>query len=63
MKKIILLMTILILSSCSKTDCNEEMARLEKLRSEGWQNCNGSKACIDKIESDYQKKVNDLDCD
>lgn len=63
MKKIILLLTMMILSSCSKIDCNEEMAKLEKLRVQGWQNCNGSKACIDKMESDYNKSVSELDCD
>ncbi|WP_433834646.1 hypothetical protein [Flavobacterium anhuiense] len=62
MKKLLLLLCIIVLSSCSKTDCNEEMSKLEKLRSQGWQNCNGSKACIDKIESDYKRQVDKLDC-
>jgi len=63
MRKVLLLLFIVVLSSCSKTDCNEEMAKLEKLRAQGWQNCNGSKVCIDKIESDYNKQVSELDCD
>lgn len=63
MRKIFLLICVVVLSSCSKTDCNEEMKNLEKLRSQGWQHCNGSQACIAKIESDYSKKVNELDCD
>jgi len=63
MKKLLLLLSIVILYSCSKNDCNEERTKLEKLRSQGWQNCNGSKACIDKIESDYSKQVAKLDCD
>lgn len=63
MRKVFLLLFIIALSSCSKTDCNEEMAKLGKLRMQGWQNCNGSQACIAKIESDYTKRVNELDCD
>ncbi|RVT78546.1 hypothetical protein EOD40_04745 [Flavobacterium sufflavum] len=63
MRKILLLFFALIVLSCSKTNCDEEMARLEELRTQGWHNCNGSKACWDKINSDYNKKVNELDCD
>lgn len=63
MRKILLLLLIVVLCSCSKSDCNEEMKKLEESRSQGWKNCNGSQACIAKIESDYNKKVNELNCD
>lgn len=62
MQKILLGCLILFISSCSKTDCNEEMLKLEKLRIQGWQNCNGSKSCNDKIESDFNKRVKELNC-
>tara|TARA_R110002124_G_scaffold200960_2_gene367527 strand:- start:1048 stop:1239 length:192 start_codon:yes stop_codon:yes gene_type:complete len=63
MKKALFVLVILLITSCSKTNCNEEMAKLQTLRSQGWQNCNGAKACTEKIEADYSKRVNELDCE
>ena len=62
MKKITLL-TFLFFVSCSQKNCDEEMTKLLELRTKGWQNCNGSAACIKKIESDYQAHVDKLNCD
>ncbi len=63
MKKSILSLLFLFLISCSQKNCDEEMAKLSELRSKGWQNCNGNAACIKKIESDYQARVDKLNCD
>lgn len=58
MRKIILLLLLLSFSiSCSKDDCDAQRTELENLRSQGWTNCNGSSACIKKIEEDYQKRL------
>lgn len=63
MKKILFTISTLFLISCSNENCSEEMVKLQNQRSQGWQNCNGSKACIEKIESDYNKAVDKLNCD
>lgn len=62
MKKITLLIFLFFIS-CSQQNCDEEMTKLLELRTKGWQNCNGSAACIKKIESDYQARVDKLNCD
>ncbi len=45
--------TLLLTGCTSEQDCDEELEKLEVLRSNGWNNCNGSSACVAKIESDY----------
>lgn len=62
MKKLLLLpMFAMLLSSCTNDSyCDEELAKLEVLRSKGWTNCNGGKACVAKIESYYQMKRQEI---
>ena len=62
MKKILLIpmIAVLLLSCTNDSYCDEELANLEKLRSQGWTNCNGGKACVEKIESDYQRRKQDI---
>jgi hypothetical protein len=66
MKTTILLLATILFSSCSLDDknCYSELQELETLREKGWTNCNGSNACVLKIESDYQRKRNEIlkDC-
>jgi hypothetical protein len=61
MKKLLLLLVICFVS-CSedKPNCDSQLQQLETLRSQGWINCNGSAACVQKIESDYQKKKSEV---
>lgn len=61
MKSIVLLASVFFIS-CSNENCEEEMFKLLELRTKGWQNCNGSAACIEKIESDYQVGIDKLNC-
>jgi len=62
MKAILLLLATILLLGCSldDKDCDEELRKLEILRSQGWVNCNGGKACIEKIESEYERRKNEV---
>lgn len=62
MKKILLIpmIAVLLLSCTNDSYCDEELAKVEELRAKGWTNCNGGKACIAKIESDYQRKKQEI---
>ncbi len=63
MKKLILFLIVLSVSSCSlddTKDCDDKLQKLEDLRSKGWTNCNGSASCVQKIEKDYEKNKNEV---
>jgi hypothetical protein len=62
MKEILLLLVSILLFGCSldEKDCDDELKKLELLRQQGWVNCNGGAACIQKIESDYEKKKSEV---
>lgn len=63
MKKLLLLLSMIaiLLSSCTNESyCEEELAKLEEIRTKGWTNCNGGKSCVAKIESDYQRRKQEI---
>lgn len=62
MKKLLLLLVLLCVGCTAENDsnCDEELQKLEKLRSQGWTNCNGGPACVAKIESDYQNRKKEI---
>jgi len=59
MKKLILIIVI-IMSSCSNVDCDEEKKQLTEKYNQAIQNAGGSFPAIEQITAQYQQKMNEL---
>lgn len=56
----ILILFALLLFSCSKPDCDEELAKLYEQRNEAFSRCGGSFPCYRKIQEEFDKKEKEI---
>lgn len=60
MKKIILLLSVVLIASCSSADCGSQLSDLEKQYQKTWINCGNSYPCIQNATNQYNSKKQNI---